>query len=190
MSSRILIALLGFMLALSSLASYQLHAQISENEAKQIFESIGCTSCHNGNVADEFDEIVDDMRAWSKKYPTIDDAVANEVTYFGGQKFNSFDELIAQMAQNVGKTPDDPDIKKLETFFRSLWGGTQQAGQEQQEQGEQAPTSEQPTQEQQQEQPSGVKGGQEPRAGVTLTIISIALIIVIAAASAVYLTRR
>ncbi len=198
MKSRAFMLMIGLMLALSGIASYQLYAQPSEAEAKQIFESIGCVSCHvgqPGQPAASWDLIIQFMQDWSQKYPTIDDAIANEVTYYGGKKFQSFDELMAQMAQNVGRSPDDPEIQKLKQFFQSFWGETAQApaGEQQEQPQEEQTQPEESRQEQpaeQQEQPAGIRGGEEPREGIVLTVVSIALIIVIAAAAAVYLTRR
>ncbi len=157
-------------------------AQVSEAEAKQIFESIGCVSCHVGQPlqpAASWDLIIQFMQDWSQKYPTIDEAIANEVTYYGGQKFQSFDELMAQMAQNVGRSPDDPDIQKLSEFFKSFWGETAQAPageQQEQPQEEQPQTTEQPQQEQQEqpqeEQPTGnMSFGQIVGIAVVLIII-------------------
>ncbi len=131
---RITILILALVFASTSMISLQLVAQPSEAEAKQIFESIGCVSCHvgqPGQPAASWDLINQFMQDWSQKYPSIDEAIANEVTYYGGKKFQNFDELMAQMAQNVGKTPDDPEIQKLKEYYMSFWQGGAQAPPEQ-----------------------------------------------------------
>ncbi|MCE4602053.1 MAG: hypothetical protein F7C08_01425 [Desulfurococcales archaeon] len=191
-------------LALAGYATQNTQAQPSAEEAKQIFENIGCISCHAGNPlqpAANWDLIIQFMEEWSQKYPSIDEAIRNEVVYYGGQKFNSFEELMERMSQNVGKTRNDPEIQQLEAFFRSFWG-QEQAQTPQQTEPAQTPeqTEQEETQVQEQtqtvqqtpaqEEAEGVKGGKEPRIGITLTIISIALVILITVVAAIYLTRR
>ncbi len=190
-----LAATILLILALAGYATQNTQAQPSPEEAKQIFENIGCISCHAGKPgqpAASWDLIIQFMEDWSQKYPSIDEAIRNEVTYYGGQKFNSFDELMERMSQNVGKTRNDPEIQQLEAFFRSFWGEQQQtqtqAEEEQTQTTEQteAPAETQTTE----EQTEGVRGGEEPKAGITLTVVSIALVILITVVAAVYLTRR
>ncbi len=187
------IIMIGMLLIIPMLAisSTLTTAQVSEAEAKQIFENIGCVSCHVGQPlqpAASWDLIVQFMQDWSQKYPTIDEAIANEVTYYGGQKFQSFDELMAQMAQNVGRSPDDPDIQKLKQFFQSFWeqGGAQAPAGEQQEQPqeEQPQTTEQPQQEQgqQPEQPA-----EQPTGKMSFgQIVGIAIVLIIILAGIAY----
>ncbi|MEB3861136.1 MAG: hypothetical protein GSR84_02820 [Desulfurococcales archaeon] len=189
-----LAATILLILALAGYATQTTQAQPSPEEARQIFENIGCISCHAGKPlqpAASWDLIIQFMEDWSQKYPSIDEAIRNEVTYYGGQKFNSFDELMERMSQNVGKTRNDPEIQQLEAFFRSFWGEQQTETQTQEETTQAAEQTEAPTETQTpEEQVEGVRGGEEPKAGITLTVVSIALVILITVVAAVYLTRR
>ncbi|MEB3773661.1 MAG: hypothetical protein GSR86_01880 [Desulfurococcales archaeon] len=186
------IPLLFITVLLVSMA-YTVYSQPSEDEAKEIFTSIGCISCHSGKPmqpAASWDLIIQFMEEWSKKYPTIDDAVRNEVTYYGGVKFNDFNELITQMARNVGKDPSDPEIQQLVAFFKSYWGekATVETTTEEKTIEETTETVMEATEEAKTD--TGVKGGVEPKEGITLTVIGIILIIIISIAAAIYLTRR
>ncbi len=103
-------------------------SQTNIDEARSVFETLGCTGCHTaGGIAPPFDSVVSKVANWSSKYSTIDDAVKNEVNYFGGQKFNSYEEMMKVMAGNVGKTPDDPDIQLLSQFFKDVFEGKVEA---------------------------------------------------------------
>ena len=189
-----LAATILLILALAGYATQTTQAQPSPEEARQIFENIGCISCHAGKPlqpAASWDLIIQFMEDWSQKYPSIDEAIRNEVTYYGGQKFNSFDELMERMSQNVGKTRNDPEIQQLEAFFRSFWGEQQTETQTQEETTQAAEQTEAPAETQTpEEQVEGVRGGEEPKAGITLTVVSIALVILVTIVAAVYLTRR
>lgn len=89
-------------------------------EARDAFNSIGCTNCHQQNgIAPPFDEIVSDFRAWSKQYPSIDDAVRANV-----EGYDNYDELIQTMLANVGKSLNDPEGQLLYSYFKSLFNET------------------------------------------------------------------
>ena len=117
---RVAIANLAIMLLLKFMGSMlALSAGLTREEAKNTFTNLGCTGCHNGQTADEFDEILEEIESWAARYSSIDDAIRGEVTYFGGKKFSGLDDLLETMAGNVGKTPDDPGIARLREFFVS-----------------------------------------------------------------------
>ncbi|MCE4617168.1 MAG: hypothetical protein F7C32_01090 [Desulfurococcales archaeon] len=97
------------------------------DEVRNTFTDIGCTGCHNGQTAIAYDDLVNKVRAWGSEYGTIDEAVKEEVTYFGGQKFNSFDELMQTMAGNVGKTIDDPEIVQIKQFLQDQFAQGKQS---------------------------------------------------------------
>ncbi|MEB3780799.1 MAG: hypothetical protein GSR85_11330 [Desulfurococcales archaeon] len=166
-------------------------AQVSEDEARSTFERLGCISCHNGQVAASWDEMVNLFESWKGKYTSLDEAVKAEIEYFGGQKFNSYNELVQTMANNVGRSPDDPEVRMVFQYLESLFGVEQAQTTEPPKETTPTPTE---TMEEREEPVTptvtGVRGGEEPAEGVVLTIISIAAIVVIAVVAAVYLTRR
>ena len=169
------------LLAILTLPIIHVVAQPSESEARQKFEALGCTSCHNGGVAPTWDTITKDFKAWRGEYKSLDDAVRSEVKYFGGQTFNSFDELMKTMAQNVGKDVNDPDMQIITQYLKTLYTG-----------GKQTTTTKttQTTQTTQTTTKTGIKGGTEPKTGLYTTIITTIIIIIIALAAAIYLTKR
>ena len=99
------------------------NAQPSEEEAKSKFEALGCTGCHNGGVAPTWDDVVTMFKEWKNKYGSLDEAVKNEVNYFG-QKFNTYDEMMSTMAgSSAAGTPDNPDFQVIDQYLRSLFEG-------------------------------------------------------------------
>ena len=91
-------------------------AQLSVDQARALFEQLGCTSCHTkGGVASSWEEILRGISDWARRYPSLDEAVRSEVEYFGGKRFNSFDELMEFMGRNVGASA--ADVEKLKEFF-------------------------------------------------------------------------
>ncbi len=99
------------------------NAQPSEEEAKSKFEALGCTGCHNGGVAPTWDDVVAMFKEWKNKYGSLDEAVQNEVNYFG-QKFNTYDEMMSTMAgSSAAGTPDNPDFQVIDQYLRSLFEG-------------------------------------------------------------------
>jgi len=84
----VIVALMVF-----SAMAVSIQAQLSDKQAEDKFKALGCTSCHNGKTADEFDEIAEDIaEEWPEEYKTIDEA-AQHVVYEleEGVKFNNFD---------------------------------------------------------------------------------------------------
>ncbi len=96
---------------------------ISVGEAMRLFERLGCTSCHNGQTALSFEDAVLLIDSWRGKYASLDEAVAAEIEYFGGQRFQGYDDMFERMAANVGKTLDDPDVMALYDFFKAVYEG-------------------------------------------------------------------
>jgi cytochrome c553 len=118
MAVTLAILLLGIAASLAGVAA----AQPTEDEAREVFQKLGCISCHmQGGSAKPFDEIVSLFQQWGGQYATIDEAVQKEVKYFGGQTFDNYDQLMETMAMNVGRTMDDPDIQLLYDFFLNLF---------------------------------------------------------------------
>ncbi len=97
-------------------------AQISEDEAFQLFQRLGCIGCHNGNVATSWDQILADLRSVQDKYGGSLDEFARNVEYTlnPNVKFNTWEDLKSRMAQNVGRSVDDPDIQRIFSFFESV----------------------------------------------------------------------
>ncbi len=118
---------LAVILVLTAAASLVEPARAQEaltvDEARQLFQRLGCTSCHNGQTARTFEEAVLFIDGWRGKYGSLDEAVAAEVEYFGGQRFESYDAMFNVMASNVGKTLDDPDVRSLYEFFKAVYEG-------------------------------------------------------------------
>ncbi|BAN90545.1 hypothetical protein [Aeropyrum camini] len=175
------------MLSVFALTGYLMYAQPSEEEARATFESIGCVSCHNGTVAATWDEIVNELKEVPEKYGGDIDAFARDVAYFGQKgAFNTWDDLMATMAQNVGKQPSDPDIQKINEFFLSIagvsGGETTQTETAQETTTPQATTGETETVETQTE---------KAEAGIPFGLAAaIALLIVVLIAAAAYMFAR
>jgi len=103
-----------------------IYAQLTETDAKQKFSEYGCTNCHvEGGAAAPWNEIISEIKAWASEYGSLDEG-ARHVVYFGQSgKFTSFDDLISQMASNVGKSPSE--ISDLTQFFKSIFDEAKQA---------------------------------------------------------------
>ncbi len=121
------VALLGLLASLSQFAA----AETSEEEAFEVFHDLGCTSCHNNAVAPDWNGVLEMLRKVQSEYGGDIDAFARDVNYFGRKgAFNSWQELMAVMAQNVGKNLEDPDIQKLNEFFLAYALGAPGEGEE------------------------------------------------------------
>ncbi len=106
-------------LVILGVAAATMSAQTSEAEARQVFESVGCTNCHvEGGVAEPWDGTLQKIRSWASKYNTLDEAVQAEYTFSGGAA--SFDELMTQMHQFT-PTASDQDIQLLADFFKAVF---------------------------------------------------------------------
>jgi len=118
---------LSIMLILSMLlifsAAYAL--ALTEPEAESKFQSLGCTNCHKaGGPADEWDEVVDEIKAWATEYPDLDTAVKTELQ--SELNVNSFSELMDKMAQNAGVSSSD--VSDLAEFFQDTFNEAKSAG--------------------------------------------------------------
>lgn len=171
-------------------------AQVSEEEAKQIFEQIGCTSCHNNAVAPDWNGVLEILSKAQTEYGGDIDALARDINYFGRKgAFNSWDELMQVMAQNVGKTMDDPDIQKLNEFYLAYMGvaGTQQPEQPAEEQpAEEQPAAEtQPTQGEQAPGADREAQAQEAAKGIPFGLaLAIAVVITLVIVAVAYFFTR
>ncbi|NOZ88900.1 MAG: hypothetical protein GXO15_03150 [Crenarchaeota archaeon] len=88
-------------------------AALTMEEAKQLFQQRGCTSCHNGNLAPDFEGTVKKMQEWAQKYGSLDEAVKAEAKNFKMyQNSQSWDQLINAMP---GITPE------LRQFFEQVF---------------------------------------------------------------------
>ena len=125
MNSRGLVITALFALIMIASSFLIVSAQPSEEEARQKFESLGCTGCHNGGVAPTWEDVVNIFKEWKTKYGSLDEAVKNEVDFFG-KKFNTYDEMMAEMAKSsAAGTPDNPDFQVIDQYLRSLFEGGQ-----------------------------------------------------------------
>lgn len=164
--------------------------QLTEQQAADLFQQIGCVSCHMPNgAAKSFEEILNKMANMAAQYNGDIDAYTREtVEYFGGQKFNSYDEMMEVMQANVGAS--DEDMAKLNAFFKSYFeaaakgevqqpaaGGQEEtpAQQEQEAGGEAAP----------QEQPA-----EKPKSNIAAIVFGVAAIIIIAVLLVVFTARK
>ena len=117
--------LMAVALALYALAATTapVSGQVTEDEARQLFQRLGCTSCHTaGGTAPPFDEVVAMIESWRGQYASIDEAIAAEVVVFG-QKYDTYDALMQAMASFTGKTLDD--IRPLYDYFLQVFQGQQ-----------------------------------------------------------------
>lgn len=98
-------------------------AQPSETEAKNAFESLGCTVCHNGRVATTWDGVVNLFKESAGKYASLDEFVAKEIgprikaSGFGEPK--TWDELFQLMSNLAGKS-GDPRVNIVKSYLASI----------------------------------------------------------------------
>ncbi len=160
-------------------------AQLSEEEAFNLFQKLGCTACHVGNQplapALSWELILERLKEVPTKYGGDLDAFAQDTPYYGGRTFSSWQELIEQMARNVGRSPDDPEIQQIFEFFAAYAGVTPPAEQ---------PPQETPPEETPEETPEAPEEAEEARGipfGLAL-VITIAIVAVIVAV--IYMVTR
>ena len=96
------------------LAGLAYSQSISEDDARQAFEQAGCTSCHNGGAAPDWDGIVQVIEEWAQNYNSLDEAVQNEYTFAGGA--DSYDEMMETMKQYTPGITDE-QYQMLYQFF-------------------------------------------------------------------------
>jgi cytochrome c551/c552 len=86
---------------------------LTMDEARRLFEQLGCTGCHNNVVAPDFEGTIAKLRSWAAKYASLDEAVASEAkTFKMFQQAKSWDELVKLMP---GMTPE------LKEFFERVF---------------------------------------------------------------------
>ena len=106
---------LAAVLAITLVLAGSVAAALSMEEAKKEFQAKGCTGCHNGAVAPDFDGVVKKLQEWAKKYGSLDEAVAAEAKNFKMPQYQSaktWDQLIGAMP---GITPE------LKEFFTQVF---------------------------------------------------------------------
>jgi len=86
----------------------------NEAKVKQIFQA-HCATCHNGQVAPSFDQLVKIIKGWAKKYKTLDEAVAHEY-----KQASSYDQLMQQMRSYAGGLSSQ-DYKLIYDFFKQVF---------------------------------------------------------------------
>jgi len=114
MSILLIVAILGFFSITYAFA-------LTESEAEAKFQSLGCTNCHKeGGPADDWDELVDEIKAWAKEFPDLDTAVKTELHE------DSFEDLMTEMASNAGVSK--AQVEPLEDFFMNEFNEAKSAG--------------------------------------------------------------
>ncbi len=109
----------------------QASPSVSEEEARGLFEKIGCVSCHRqGGIGDSWEEIVEGLRVAGGKYASPDEYVEAEVSKNVmeklGQKVGTWQDLMRVMSGFVGKQPDSPEVEAINSFFLSFFQPQQQ----------------------------------------------------------------
>ena len=174
-----LVALVG----LNSISVSQ--AQLSEEEARSLFEKLGCTACHVGNQplapALNWELILERLQKVQTEYGGDLDAFAQDTEYYGGRKFQSWEELIQQMAANVGRSPDDPEIRQIFEFFASYAGVAPQETPAPAETPEETPTPTPPPEETPVEEARGIPFG----LAIAITVVIVAVVV-----GAIYMVTR
>lgn len=112
-------ALLAIAVLLPFILGVLAHAgSISEDQAYQAFVKAGCTECHDGSSAPDWEGTVETVRSWAMQYDTIDEAVQNEYTFAGGA--DSYAEMMAVMREySEGITDEQYNI--LYQFFIQIF---------------------------------------------------------------------
>jgi cytochrome c551/c552 len=119
------VSLLGVILA--STTSLVVLGQPSEAEAISAFQRLGCTTCHrSGGIGNSWDQIVSRYKDLAGKYDNLDEFVMAEVYQqvksMLGVEVRSWNELFTTMVGYVGKKPDDPNLKVVQSYLASLLG--------------------------------------------------------------------
>ncbi len=93
---------------------------LSMQQAEQMFKQHGCTNCHNGGLAPDFQGTVKTIEEWAKKYKSLDAAVAAESKNFKMFKgVKTWNQLMSQMP---GITPE------LKQFFEQVFEQAKKGG--------------------------------------------------------------
>ncbi|ALL00535.1 hypothetical protein Pyrde_0485 [Pyrodictium delaneyi] len=126
MKMRVSLAIVMFAI-LATVGLVSVAAALTTDEAKQLFQSKGCTGCHNGAMAPDFEGTVAVIKEWASKYASLDEAVAAEAPNF--KMFNNaktWDELMNAMP---GITPELKDYF-AKVFEEAKSGGAAPAQEE------------------------------------------------------------
>ena len=194
MKARLVPSLILFSLLLIFGATTQIaplsQEQLTPQQAADLFQQLGCVSCHMPNgAAKPFDEILNKMSQMAKQYNGDIDAYTREtVEYFGGQKFNSFDEMMKVMQGNVGAS--DEDMAKLKAFFISYFEAVAKG------EVEQPPAAQQEAAQQQEGAPAGgaeappQQQAEKPRTSIPAIVFGVAAIIIIAVLLVVFTAKK
>ncbi len=102
-------ALLALLLLVSMLSAAALAAA---QEPRRVFTEY-CGRCHNGVLADSFEEVVARVRALASRYPSIDSA-------FMAAYGSTYKALMEKMRAESGHVPDWA-YKKLYEFFLGVF---------------------------------------------------------------------
>jgi cytochrome c551/c552 len=95
-------------------------AALTMQEAEKEFKAKGCTGCHNGAMAPDFQGTVKKIEEWAKKYGSLDEAVAAEAKNFKMySNAKTWDQLISAMP---GITPE------LRQFFEQIFEQAKSGG--------------------------------------------------------------
>jgi len=106
MKMRVSLAIV-MLVILATVGLVSVAAALTTDEAKQLFRSKGCTSCHNGVMAPDFEGTVALIKEWASKYASLDEAVAAEAPNFKMfSNAKTWDELMNAMP---GITPEFKD---------------------------------------------------------------------------------
>lgn len=114
MRTPVLLALLASFFLAGLLAA----AEVSEEQARRAFVEAGCTECHDGSTAPDWEGTIQVIVEWAMEYDDIDEAVQNEYTFAGGA--DSYDEMMLVMKEYTeGITEEQYSI--LYQFFLQVF---------------------------------------------------------------------
>jgi len=106
-------------LVLGILSSVVYAVAISKQEAENIFNR-HCSVCHNGVTATDFNQLLEKLKNWAAKYPSIDVAIERE---YGAKNYDMLMEEMKRMTPTIS----DEEFEKLYNFFKSYFEEMKQA---------------------------------------------------------------
>ena len=112
------LVLASVLLSLLPLAPLVSSQQVSEQEAYQAFLEAGCTECHDGSSAPDWNGTIATIQEWAAMYASIDEAVQYEYTFQGGA--DSYDEMMQAMRDLTGSVTDE-QYQLLYNFFLQVF---------------------------------------------------------------------
>jgi len=93
-------------------------AAVTPEQAKPVFEKY-CHVCHDGVHALSFTKILEVMRSWAAKYPTIDAAVQKE---YGAPSYKALMDKMKKLAETkTGMSIPSSDFNLLYNFFKEYF---------------------------------------------------------------------